>query len=108
MITALNQSDAQRVLMMSGARLDAQAAPGFRVAAIALAKGAESVILDISKVGFIDSSGVGALISLLKCIPAGGALKLVGANEAVRRLLRMTRLDGLFPTFESVAAAQAP
>jgi len=54
-------------------------------------------VLDLSSVGSIDSSGLGTLVGNAKAIAsAGGSICLVGANDRVRRLLTVTRLDRYF------------
>ncbi len=64
-------------------------------------------IVDLTQVKFMDSAGLGVLVSGLKtCNKNGGDLLLVGAGENVRELFRITRLDTvfkLFPDRESAA-----
>jgi anti-sigma B factor antagonist len=56
-----------------------------------------AVILDLGRVEFIDSSGLGALISALKALrTGGGTLWLTQVSEAVRSILEITRLDRVF------------
>lgn len=63
------------------------------------------VVLDMSRVGFVDSSGLAALISILKSIPTGGHLRLCQANAHIKHLLSVTRLEKTFPVFADLAAA---
>lgn len=64
--------------------------------------------IDLSKVDFMDSSGLGALVSLLKRVrPAGGSLALFGVRPSVMEILRLTHLDSVFSTFEGEAEALA-
>jgi anti-sigma B factor antagonist len=66
-------------------------------------------IVDLTQVKFMDSAGLGVLVSGLKvCNKNGGDLVLVGLTENVRELFRITRLDTvfkLFPDRESAAEA---
>ncbi len=63
-------------------------------------QGARLVIVDFSKSAYIDSSGLGALVSLGKRIrEAGGELRLAALNEDLRTLFELTRLDALFPLY---------
>lgn len=72
-------------------------ADGFKAAMIDLIrKGSNRVLLDLSKVGFIDSRGLGVLISLLKSLGPDGVLGLCAVNENVSRLFEVTKLNRVF------------
>lgn len=59
--------------------------------------GARKILVDFSNTGYIDSSGLGALVSLAKKLrEAGGELRLAGLNEDLRTLFELTKLDTLF------------
>ncbi len=88
-----------------GARLDAAAATAFRAEVGDRAQGRAVVVLDLSAVTFVDSSGLAALISVLKRLAPGGALRLAAPGEAVRSLLKITRLEKIFPAFPDVEKA---
>lgn len=52
---------------------------------------------DLSEVGFMDSSGLGVLVTVLKeAREMGGALRLINPQESIARLLRITGMDVLF------------
>lgn len=71
-------------------------------------QGARLVVIDFTRSAYIDSSGLGALVSLGKRIrDVGGDLRLVGLNDDLRSLFELTRLDALFPVFASRADAMA-
>jgi anti-sigma B factor antagonist len=55
-----------------------------------------SVVLDLSMVNFIDSSGLGALLSILKRMPKGCELIICGTTDPVMSMFRLTRLDRIF------------
>ncbi|MBC7590657.1 MAG: STAS domain-containing protein [Salinibacterium sp.] len=62
----------------------------------AVAEGWTRLAVDLSRVDFLDSSGLGALINGLKTARlAGGDLRISGPNEQVRLVLQLTNLDGL-------------
>ncbi|MFO0756874.1 MAG: STAS domain-containing protein [Byssovorax sp.] len=63
------------------------------------------VVMDLSHVQSIDSTGLGVLVSLLKALPRGGQLRLVHVTRSVRSLLSLTRLDRIFRIFEDVPDA---
>ena len=69
-------------------------------------QGARVIVVDFARSAYIDSSGLGALVSLGKRIrEAGGDLRLAGLNEDLRTLFELTRLDALFPLYATRAAA---
>jgi anti-sigma B factor antagonist len=62
-------------------------------------------VVDFSRIDYLDSSGLGLLLSLSREYgTAGGRLVLV-TNETVDSILEITRLDGIFSTAENVEAA---
>lgn len=71
----------------------------------AVSPGNDSV-LDFSGVSFIDSSCLGALVSLLKGIrEAGGDFKLANLADDVRSIFQITRLERVFEIFDTVEEA---
>ncbi|MGH1412873.1 MAG: STAS domain-containing protein [Pelagimonas sp.] len=65
------------------------------------------MILDLQKVSFIDSSGLGAIVAAMKLMPSGGKLELAGLTPAVDKVFRMTRMDSIFSIHESAQTALA-
>jgi anti-sigma B factor antagonist len=64
------------------------------------------VVLQLEQVGFIDSSGLGALVRLVSTARSkGGDIKLCGVQQNIRKTLEMTNLLPLFETYESPAEA---
>ena len=62
-----------------------------------LEKGGRKFLIDFSSTGYIDSSGLGVLVSLSKKIrEQGGELRLANLNEDLRTLFELTKLDTLF------------
>jgi anti-anti-sigma factor len=73
-----------------------------------LAQNRKKVVLDITALDYVDSSGLGLLISCLtKAKKAGGDLKVAGANPRIRRIFSMTGVESVLPIFDTVAAAGA-
>ena len=71
-------------------------------------EGSIRMIVDLSAVDFMDSSGLSALISALKgCREKGGFLRLVNLQAQVRRVFELTLLDRVFEVYASVDAALA-
>jgi anti-sigma B factor antagonist len=71
-----------------------------------LEDGDRSFVIDFAKTGYIDSSGLGVLVSLSKRIrEQSGRLRLAGLNEDLTTLFELTKLDTLFQITENRAAA---
>ena len=69
----------------------------------ALEAGAQQMVVDLRGVSFMDSAGVGALVSALTSLRRkGGELALVGLTPEVRRVLELTRLLKLFNVYEDL------
>lgn len=65
------------------------------------------LLLDISAVSFVDSSGLSVLVSALKAVrEKQGELVLVGAQPSVQSLIELTRLHQVFKLFADSASAQ--
>ena len=74
----------------------------------ALDNGERKLLVDFAKTGYIDSSGLGALVSISKKVREQGAeLRLSGLNEDLRSLFELTKLDTLFAIADSSAQALA-
>jgi len=63
------------------------------------AGGTRSILLDLTAVEFVDSTGLGAIVSSFKLLGKGGRLDLCGLSEPVRTVLRLTRMDRVFKWF---------
>lgn len=67
-----------------------------------LAEGDSKFLLDFARTSYIDSSGLGVLVSLSKKIrEEGGQLRLAGLDEDLQTLFELTKLDTLFQISES-------
>jgi len=65
------------------------------------------LIIDLSDVPYIDSSGIGCLVNgYVSHQNAGQNLFLVAVPDRVRVCMRVTRVEGLFPTFPTVSDAE--
>ena len=54
------------------------------------------VVLDMSNVGFLDSSGLGAVVSVMKALGPLRRLELSGLTPTVEKVFRLTRMDSVF------------
>ena len=71
-----------------------------------LEEGRVNLLVDLSRVGFLDSSGLGALVrALTQSQKEGGQTKLLNAGPQVRKLLQMTKLDSVFEIHSDLEAA---
>jgi anti-sigma B factor antagonist len=70
------------------------------------AKGDKKILMNLSEVSYIDSSGIGELVSGFTTVTNhGGQLKLLGLSKRVKDLLQITKLYTVFEVFEDEAAA---
>ncbi len=101
-------SGARAVIAASG-RMNAVTAPAMKTRIRELiAEGRKEIVCDLSEVGFLDSSGLSALVSGLKATrEQGGFLKLARINEQVAKIFQLTMLDRVFELYPTVEAALA-
>lgn len=85
------------VVRLGEARLDAAIAIQFkdRMREI-LQQPSPLVVLDLSDVAFLDSSGLGAIVAVMKGLMAGRKLALRGLTPNVEKVFRLTRMDSVF------------
>ena len=85
------------VLEILESRLGADKAAAFKEAVcLHLVAGPVSLILDLAKVTFIDSSGLGAILGVLKRMPQGSDIAICGATSSVSKMFKLTRMDRVF------------
>ncbi|WP_420396244.1 STAS domain-containing protein [Nioella sp.] len=65
------------------------------------------VVLDLQNVTFLDSSGLGAVVAARKLLGEGRQLDLSGLTPAVDKVMRLTRMNQVFPIHGSVEEALA-
>jgi anti-sigma B factor antagonist len=71
-------------------------------------RGERKFIIDFSRTGYIDSAGLGILVSVSKKVrESGGELRLANLNDDLRTLFELTKLDVLFQFAEPDAGAGA-
>jgi anti-sigma B factor antagonist len=69
-------------------------------------KGQKKVLLNLADVSYIDSSGIGELVSGFTTVTnQGGQLKLLNLNKRVQDLLQITKLYTVFEVFDDEASA---
>ncbi|MCD1626644.1 MAG: STAS domain-containing protein [Paracoccaceae bacterium] len=97
------------VVLVEESRIDAAGAIAFKEAMRRETDGGQGpVILDLSKVEFVDSSGLGAIVAAMKHLGDARRLHLAGLLPNVDRVFRLTRMDTVFPIHANVDAAIDP
>ncbi|MEQ8367268.1 MAG: STAS domain-containing protein [Roseicyclus sp.] len=96
------------VVRVEEARIDASVAIEFKDQFKDLTDGSETnVVLDLSAVDFLDSSGLGAVVAARKLLGAGRVLELAGLTPAVGKVMTLTRMESIFPIHADLEAALA-
>jgi anti-sigma B factor antagonist len=94
------------VLKLSG-RLDAASVKIFKDTVASLVKKEiRNVVVDMKDVEFIDSSGLGSLVSCLRIVNnEGGDIRLSSLQNQIRGLLELTRMHRVFQIFDDADTA---
>ena len=95
------------ILIVTGDLVIGDAETAFKKAVTRLLEdGRVNLLVDLSGTGFLDSSGLGALVRALTLSQKeGGHTKLLHAGPQVRKLLQMTKLDSVFELHDDLEAA---
>jgi anti-anti-sigma factor len=74
----------------------------------AVAKGTPKVVVDLGKISFLNSTGLGALIAAhLSCQKNGGWLRVARTSKRINNLFLITRLNFVLDTYDTVEDALA-
>ena len=86
-----------RLVTVNDTTLDASNTPDFRAAMAPILRLRAKVVLDISRLTFVDSSGLGAILSCLRTLnAAGGDLRLLcGISKPIRMFFELVRMNGI-------------
>jgi anti-anti-sigma factor len=103
------QQDSTTIFRLREERLDSRNAGQLKAEFLILAQpDIDTLIVDLTDVGHIDSAGLSALLLAQRQMRIhDGELRLVGLNEDVQSLLAVTQLDRIFPVFNTVNEALA-
>ncbi|MFD6875692.1 MULTISPECIES: STAS domain-containing protein [unclassified Streptomyces] len=90
-----------------GGDIDIETAPALRTHGLNLiAQGHPHLILDLTHVTFCDSSGLNALIGIMRCATAAnGSLTLAAVPDRLARMLDLTGISTAMPSYPSATAA---
>ncbi|MDQ2066280.1 STAS domain-containing protein [Xinfangfangia sp. CPCC 101601] len=92
------------VIRVAEDRIDAAGAIQFKERMRALLETpSQRVILDLSDVHFLDSSGLGAVVAVMKLLGPERRLELSGLNSTVEKVFRLTRMDTIFTIHPALA-----
>lgn len=69
--------------------------------------GPSRVVLDLARVQFLDSSGLGAIVAVKKLLGPDRVLELACLTPTVEKVFRLTRMDGIFTIHPSLEVAVA-
>ncbi len=103
------RSEGGRTVIEVGGEIDVYTAPKLREQLTELVdSGRYDIVVDMSDVEFLDSTGLGVLVGGLKRVRThDGSLHLVCTQERILKIFRITGLTRVFPIHDSVAAAVA-
>src|SRR5215510_2678262 len=96
-----------RTVVRVGGEIDVYTAPKLREQLVDLVNaGRYHLVVDMEKVEFLDSTGLGVLVGGLKRVRAhDGSLRLVCTQERILKIFRITGLTKVFPIHDTVAEA---
>lgn len=94
------------VISVEDRRIDAPVAIHFKDEMRAATDGIDGrIILDLTNVDFVDSSGLGAIVAALKQLGSGQKLELAALSPTVAKVFRLTRMDKVFPIHDTLELA---
>jgi anti-sigma B factor antagonist len=103
----LQESDSFAVVIASG-EIDLSTSPSLRSMLAAAAESSDRVLVDMTAVTFLDSTGLGVLAAAqMSGRAAGRSVVLFGGTGMVKEVLHITRLDLALPMYASLADALA-
>lgn len=95
-----------RIVTVNDSRIDAAVALAFKDQMRSQTEdGPDTVVLDLQKVQFVDSSGLGAIVASMKAMGKGRTLALAGLTPTVDKVFRLTRMDSVFPMYSTLDEA---
>ncbi len=95
------------IIKLEGDLIGDEAGPKLvEIVSDALNNGIKTTIIDLGRVRYISSSGIGVLITMLtKMRNAGGEVVLTSPSEHVKKLLIITKLNNIFTVYEDLSTA---
>lgn len=93
------------VVTVNAARTDASAALEFKDSMNAIDESNSKILFNLEQVKFIDSSGLGAVVSVMKHLGKGRKLDLCALTPNVEKVFRLTRMDSIFSIYATLEQA---
>lgn len=108
-LTVEARSAGSWVVIDVAGEVDVFTAPKLRERLIAaVGEGNSHIVVNLTDVGFMDSTGLGVLVGGLKRVKErDGVLALAGAKGTVQRVLGVTGLSAVFPMYDTVEQAMS-
>ncbi|MFZ1873996.1 STAS domain-containing protein [Serratia sp. D1N4] len=101
----IQSEDGIEIIVPLVRRLDASVAAVFKQELQSfIQQGKHYILLDFSHIDFIDSSCLGALVSILKTLNGRGELALCSLNNNIQHMFKLTRMDRIFTIGDDRAA----
>ena len=98
----ISEQQGASVVAFTG-EVDLESSPAAREILLKCLESTSKVIVDLSEVSYIDSSGVASLVEALQAAKKNGSqFSLAAASEPTRRVLELARLDKVFTMYDSV------
>jgi len=89
------------VVTVNAPRIDASAALEFKDSMNAIEDTNRKILLNLEQVEFIDSSGLGAIVSVMKHLGKDRKMDLCTLTPTVEKVFRLTRMDSIFSIYAS-------
>ena len=98
----ISEQQGASVVTFTG-EVDLESSPAAREVLLKCLESTSKVIVDLSEVSYIDSSGVASLVEALQAAKKNGSqFALAAVSEPTRRVLELARLDKVFTLYDSV------
>jgi len=99
---ATNEKGNVLLVKLPGDHLDANNSKEFKESIVPVIDERKKVLFDLSDIHFVDSSGLGALLSCLRRLnQVNGDLKLFGMTKSVRALFELVRMNKIFGIYNT-------
>lgn len=103
----VHHENSYSILVVENRRLEASVISEFKFQMQKIIEqGSQQIILDIGKLNFMDSSGLGALVSVMKTLSEQGKVVIIGASGIVYDLFKVTRMNQIFTLCDSLEEAR--
>jgi anti-sigma B factor antagonist len=106
-LTLNHRREGDKTVLEVGGEVDVYTAPKLREKLVELVgEGLYDVVVDMTKVEFLDSTGLGVLVGGLKRVRShDGSLALVCSQERILKIFRITGLTKVFPIYDTLDEA---